>query len=170
MRKAFLRTPVAFSRISSYFGKRKHPVLSTVRNHNGVDYATRTGTPIKATGDGRVEFAGRKGGYGSTIVVRHGSMYTTLYAHMSKFAKGIRTGMTIRQGQVIGYVGSSGLATGPHLHYEFQVRGVHRNPLKVELPKAAPIAEEYLQDFMKKTRELAFQLDNLVNTQIASND
>ena len=170
MRKAFLRTPVAFSRISSYFGKRKHPVLSTVRNHNGVDYAARTGTPIKSTGDGRIEYAGRKGGYGRTVIVRHGNIYTTLYAHMSKLAKGIKSGKTINQGQVIGYVGSSGLATGPHLHYEFQVRGVHRNPLKVELPKSAPIAAEYLQDFKDQTRQLALQLDGLANTQIASNE
>ena len=170
MRKAFLRTPVAFSRISSRFGKRKHPVLSTVRNHNGVDYAARTGTPIKATGDGRTEFAGRKGGYGKAVIVRHGNVYTTLYAHMSKFAKGVKTGQTVRQGQVIGYVGRTGLATGPHLHYEFRVRGVHRNPLKVELPKASPIATEYLQDFRDQTRELALQLDNLTSTRIASND
>ena len=170
MRKAFLRTPVAFSRISSYFGKRKHPVLSTVRNHDGVDYAAPTGTPIKATGDGRIEYAGRKGGYGRAVIVRHGNKYTTLYAHMSKFAKGVKSGKTVHQGQVIGYVGSSGLATGPHLHYEFQVRGVHRNPLKVELPKSAPIAAEYLQDFKDQTRELALQLDSLANTQIASNE
>ena len=170
MRKAFLRTPVAFSRISSYFGKRKHPVLSTVRNHNGVDYAAPTGTPIKATGDGRIEYAGRKGGYGRAVIVRHGNKYTTLYAHMSKFAKGVKSGKTVHQGQVIGYVGSSGLATGPHLHYEFQVRGVHRNPLKVELPKSAPIAAEYLQDFKDQTRELALQLDSLANTQITSNE
>ena len=170
MRKAFLRTPVAFSRISSYFGKRKHPILSTVRNHNGVDYAARSGTPIKATGDGRIEFAGRKGGYGKTIIVRHGSTYTTLYAHMSKFAKGVKNGKAVRQGQIIGYVGSTGLATGPHLHYEFRVRGVHRNPLKVELPKAAPIASEYLSDFKNQTRDLALKLNRLGTTQIASSE
>ena len=170
MRKAFLRTPVEFSRISSRFGKRKHPVLSTVRNHNGVDYAARTGTPIKVTGDGRIEFAGHKGGYGKAVVVRHGGVYTTLYAHMSNLAKGIKNGKSVRQGQIIGYVGSSGLATGPHLHYEFRVRGVHRNPLKVELPKAASIAAEYLQDFQDQTRELALQLDSLASTQVASSN
>ena len=127
-------------------------------------------TPIKATGDGRIEFAGRKGGYGKTIIVRHGSTYTTLYAHMSKFAKGVKNGKAVRQGQIIGYVGSTGLATGPHLHYEFRVRGVHRNPLKVELPKAAPIASEYLSDFKNQTRDLALKLNRLGTTQIASSE
>ena len=130
MRKAFLRTPVNFTRISSRFNlKRKHPVLNTIRAHRGVDYAASTGTPVKATGDGTVAFAGKKGGYGNTIILKHGGTYSTVYAHLNKYANGVRTGKRVKQGQIIGYVGRSGLATGPHLHYEFRVNGVHRNPL-----------------------------------------
>ena len=137
MRKAFMRTPVNFSRISSRFNlRRKHPVLNTIRAHKGVDYAARTGTPVKATGDGVVVHKGTKGGYGRTVILKHGGKYTTLYAHMSKYAGSVKVGTRVKQGQTIGYVGSSGLATGPHLHYEFRVNGVHRNPLKVKLPKA----------------------------------
>jgi murein DD-endopeptidase MepM/ murein hydrolase activator NlpD len=132
MRKTFTRTPVPLSRISSRFNpNRKHPVLKTNRPHRGVDYAAKTGTPILATGDGKVAFKGRKGGYGRTVILSHGGKYTTLYAHMSRYKKGMRTGQRVRQGQTIGYIGSSGLATGPHLHYEFRVNGVHRNPLTV---------------------------------------
>src|SRR5690606_37885278 len=119
LRKAFIRTPVEFARISSRFNpNRRHPVLNRIRAHNGVDYAAPTGTPIKATGDGRVVHVGRKGGYGNTVVVQHGQRYQTLYAHMSRYASGIRVGSNVSQGQVIGYVGATGLATGPHLHYE----------------------------------------------------
>ena len=169
MRKAFLRTPVDFSRISSHFNlKRKHPVLNTIRAHKGVDYAARRGTPVKATGDGKIAHLGRKGGYGKTIIIRHGATYTTLYGHLNGYAKGMANGKSVRQGQIIGYVGSTGLATGPHLHYEFRVRGEHRNPLKVELPKAAPIADQYKQDFVHSTRSLVSQLDYLSGTQIAS--
>ncbi len=171
MRKAFLRTPVRFSRISSHFDmKRKHPILHTIRAHKGVDYAARTGTPVKATGDGKVTFAGWKGGYGKTIVVRHGGAYTTLYAHLSRLAKGMRSGKHVRQGDIIGYVGKTGLATGPHLHYEFRVKGAHRNPLKVKLPKASPIAPKLRPDFIERTRELVAQLDLLSRTQLASSD
>ena len=169
MRKAFLRTPVNFSRISSHFNlKRKHPVLNTIRAHKGVDYAAPRGTPIKATGDGKIAHLGRKGGYGKSIIIRHGSTYTTLYGHLNGYAKGLSAGKSVRQGQVIGYVGSTGLATGPHLHYEFRVRGVHRNPLKVELPKAAPIPEQYKQNFVQSTGALVARLDYLSGTQIAS--
>ena len=169
MRKAFLRTPVPFSRISSHFNlKRKHPILNTIRAHKGVDYAAPRGTPIKATGDGKIAFMGTKGGYGKTIIIRHGSTYTTLYGHMNGYAKGMDTGKSVRQGQTIGYIGSTGLATGPHLHYEFRVRGVHRNPVKVELPKAAPISPEYKAHFVESTQSLVAQLDNLSRTQIAS--
>lgn len=171
MRKAFLRTPVKFSRISSRFNlRRKHPVLHTIRAHRGVDYAAPTGTPVKSTGDGKIVFAGRKGGYGRAVIVRHGSTYTTLYAHLSKFTKRARAGRSVSQGQIIGYVGSTGLATGPHLHYEFQVRGRHRNPLKVELPKAPPIAAAYKADFLEQTRSLVTRLDLLSRTQLAVND
>lgn len=160
MRKAFLRTPVEFSRISSRFSTgRYHPVLNKIRAHKGVDYAAPTGTPIKATGDGKVAFVGDKGGYGKVVILQHGSRYSTLYGHMTRFAKGLRNGSRIRQGDVIGYVGSTGLATGPHLHYEFHVDGVHRNPLTVQLPDAAPIAREYKKDFLAKSEALLAQLD-----------
>ncbi len=159
MRKAFLRTPVAFSRISSRFSTgRKHPVLNKIRAHKGVDYAAARGTPIKAVGDGKVIFKGRKGGYGRVIILQHGSKYTTLYAHMNAYNKKLRNGSRIKQGQVIGYVGSSGLATGPHLHYEFRINGVHRNPLTVKLPSAAPISKKYRADFKVTAETLISQL------------
>ncbi len=170
MRKAFLRTPVKFSRISSRFNSgRLHPVLHTIRAHRGVDYAAPRGTPVKATGDGKVVFAGRKGGYGKTVIIRHGGTYTTLYAHLSRIAKRARAGRSVQQGELIGYVGSTGLATGSHLHYEFRVRGVHRNPLKVKLPKAAPIAARYKAAFKRQTRAALAMLDSLSQTQVAAN-
>ncbi len=160
MRKAFLRTPVKFSRISSGFSlKRKHPVLNTIRSHKGVDYAAPTGTPIKATGDGSVTYAGYKGGYGRVVIIRHGSQYDTLYGHMSRIAKGIRPGIRVKQEQIIGYVGKTGLATGPHLHYEFRVNGVHRNPLTVKLPKAKSIPKNEMNDFKAATQSLYAELD-----------
>ena len=163
MRKAFLRTPVNFTRISSGFSLgRKHPVLNTIRAHRGVDYAAPTGTPIKATGDGIVTFAGYKGGYGNVVILRHGEKYSTLYGHMSRFAKGISNGKRVKQGQAIGYVGMTGLATGPHLHYEFHVNGVHRNPLTVELPKALGIPGDLMADFRAKTNPVMSQLDNVI--------
>jgi len=159
MRKAFLRTPVKFSRISSRFtNKRWHPVLKRWRSHRGVDYAASRGTPIKATSNGKVSFKGRKGGYGKAIFIQHGKIYTTVYGHLNSYAKSIRKGSKVKQGQIIGYVGSTGLATGPHLHYELRVNGVHRNPLKVKLPKAHPIAKKYQQDFNNKAQPLLTQL------------
>ncbi|MFT7388234.1 MAG: murein DD-endopeptidase MepM/ murein hydrolase activator NlpD [Candidatus Endobugula sp.] len=159
MKKAFLRTPVDFARISSHFNlKRKHPILNRIRAHKGTDYAAPTGTPIKAAGNGKVEFAGTKGGYGRTVVLRHGQSYKTLYAHMHKYGKGIRTGARVKQGQVIGYVGKSGLATGPHLHYEFYKNGVVRNPVRVELPKAKSISKSLLANFTLETQPLVAQL------------
>lgn len=139
LRKAFLRTPVDFRRISSRFGTRFHPIYKKWKRHTGVDYAARAGTPIHATGDGKIVFRGRKGGYGNVIILKHGNTYSTLYAHMRGFARGMWPGRYVRQGQTIGYVGMTGLATGPHLHYEFRVHGVYRNPLTVRLPKARPI-------------------------------
>ncbi len=160
MRKAFLRTPLKFSRISSGFNlRRKHPVLNRIRAHRGVDYAAPTGTPIKATGDGKVILAGRKGGYGRTVIIKHGGTYKTLYAHMSSISRKVKTGTRVKQGQVIGYVGKSGLATGPHLHYEFQVNGVHRNPLTVKLPKAAGVQKTNLDHFRQQSESLLAQLD-----------
>lgn len=162
MRKAFTRTPVPISRISSGFNpNRKHPVLQTNRPHRGVDYAAATGTPILATGDGKVAFVGTKGGYGRTVILSHGGRYTTLFAHMSKYKKGISAGQRVRQGEVIGYIGSSGLATGPHLHYEFRVDGIHKNPLTVTLPKAEPIPGQYLAEFKTLSQPLLASLDNL---------
>ncbi|HSH29909.1 MAG TPA: peptidoglycan DD-metalloendopeptidase family protein [Thiohalobacter sp.] len=173
MRKAFLRTPVAFSRISSRFNlKRKHPVLNRIRAHKGVDYAAPYGTPIKATGSGKVVFQGTKGGYGRTVILQHGTRYSTLYAHMSRHARGLKTGSRVQQGQVIGYIGKSGLATGPHLHYEFRVAGVHRNPLTVELPAAEPIEARYRQDFESTTEQLLAALELAVpgsSSQVALN-
>ena len=167
MRKAFLRTPVNFTRISSRFNlNRKHPILNTIRAHRGVDYAASTGTPIKATGDGTVTFAGTKGGYGRTIILKHGGTYSTVYAHLHKYANGVRTGKRVKQGQIIGYVGKSGLATGPHLHYEFRVNGVHRNPLTVKLPKVESISKNDLPEFQKKVNPMLAELDRLTGRNV----
>jgi len=158
MRKAFLRTPVDFRRISSRFGRRHHPILNRMRLHKGVDYAAPRGTPIKAAGDGRVTFRGQKGGYGRTVIIQHGGSYSTLYAHMSRYRRGVYAGKRVRQGQVVGYVGSSGRATGSHLHYEFRVNGRHRNPLTVRLPNAAPINKKYKEDFLYHSQKILAQL------------
>ncbi|MCP4993332.1 MAG: peptidoglycan DD-metalloendopeptidase family protein [Gammaproteobacteria bacterium] len=168
MRKAFLRAPVDFRRISSRFTRaRYHPVLGKKRPHRGVDYSAATGTPIRASGDGRVIFRGKKGGYGRTIIIQHGGKYTTLYAHLSKYTRKVKSGSRVKQGQTIGYVGKSGLATGPHLHYEFRVNGVHRNPLTIKLPAASPIAKKYRSDFQQKILPLMTQLDVMTKTQVA---
>lgn len=164
MRKAFLRTPVNFTRISSNFNlQRRHPVLNTIRAHRGVDYAAPHGTPIKATANGKVLSVGTSGGYGKAVKLQHGGSIATLYAHMSRFARGLKSGDSIKQGQTIGYVGQTGLATGPHLHYEFLVNGAHRNPLTVELPKAEPIPNEMIDEFRNRTGPLLAQLDSLAN-------
>lgn len=169
MRKAFLRSPVKFSRISSRFtSKRWHPVLSKWRSHKGVDYAAPKGTPIYASGDGKVSFVGTKGGYGKTIFLQHGGKYTTVYAHMSRYAKGIKNGKRIKQGQIIGYVGSTGLASGPHLHYEFRVNGVHRNPLTIKLPAAEPINPSYQDHFSKEIKSYLSMLELMDDQSIAS--
>lgn len=169
MRKTFLRTPIELARISSGFNlKRKHPVLNRVRAHKGVDYAAGTGTPIRVTGDGKVVFRGVKGGYGRVVVVQHGQKYSTLYAHMSKYGK-YGKGTSVKQGQIIGYVGKSGLATGPHLHYEFRVNGVHQNPLKVSFPAASPIHKELLADFQKQSELLLAKLDTAKQPVLAQN-
>lgn len=170
MRKAFLRSPVDFRRISSTFQRERfHPVLGKKRPHKGVDYAAATGTPIKAAGDGKVIFRGIKGGYGNVVILQHGGKYTTLYGHMSRFNKGAVSGSRVKQGQVIGYVGQSGMATGPHLHYEFRVDGVHRNPLTVKFPDAAPIPREYKTAFQQQSQQLFAQLDLFRRVQVAAN-
>ncbi len=170
MRKAFLRTPVDFSRISSRFNpSRKHPIFKTDRPHRGVDYAAPTGTPIKSSGDGKIIHAGTKGGYGKTVIVQHGQSYTTLYAHMSRIKTGIKSGTRVQQGQTIGYVGSTGYATGPHLHYEFRINGTHRNPLTVPLPHASPLPKKELATFVPLASDLLAQLSNFRLTQLAKN-
>nr|VFK21269.1 MAG: Murein DD-endopeptidase MepM and murein hydrolase activator NlpD, contain LysM domain [Candidatus Kentron sp. LFY] len=169
LRKAFLRTPVEFSRISSRFQLRRwHPVLHRFRAHRGVDYAAPRGTQVKATARGKVTFVGRKGGLGRAIFIQHRGKYTTVYGHLHKYARGIKSGKSVRQGQVIGYVGSTGLATGPHLHYEFRVHGVHRDPLKVKLPQSEPIEARYRPDFHRKTKKFLAQLKVLSRTMLAS--
>ena len=151
LKKAFIRMPIPYARVTSGFTKaRKHPVLGRTRRHDGVDYGAGTGTPIHAAGDARVRFVGWKSGYGRTIVLDHGRGYTTLYAHMSRFGK-YKRGSSIKQGTVIGYVGSSGLATGPHLHYEFRINGVHRNPLTVTMPPPEPLKGAALVAFRAQT-------------------
>ena len=171
MRKAFLRTPVDFARISSHFNlKRKHPVLNRIRAHKGVDYAAKTGTPVKTTGKGKIIYRGHKGGYGRVVIVQHGQRYSTLYAHLSKYKYGLKVGSHINQGQIIGYVGMSGLATGPHLHYEFRVSGVHRNPLTVKLPHDRPIKKTLMAEFKLQTVPLLAQLEQAKKTLLAKNE
>jgi murein DD-endopeptidase MepM/ murein hydrolase activator NlpD len=155
MRKAFLRTPVEFTRVSSVFNPhRLHPILNLIRGHMGTDYAAPTGTPVHAAGDGRVSFEGRRGGYGNAVILAHTNSISTLYGHMSRFAKHIRVGSRVQQGDVIGYVGMTGLATGPHLHYEYLVNGVHKDPQTVHLPGAQPLPAEVLPEFRNVTAPL----------------
>jgi murein DD-endopeptidase MepM/ murein hydrolase activator NlpD len=161
MKKAFLRSPVDFTRISSRFSTgRKHPILNKIRAHKGVDYAAPRGTPIKAAGSGKVIFAGIKGGYGNVLILQHAGKYTTLYAHLQGFRRGIHRGSSVSQGQTIAYVGSSGLATGPHLHYEFQVNHRHVNPLTVKLPSAPKIAASKLAHFKLQTALVLTKLES----------
>lgn len=167
LRKAFLRTPVDVSRVSSGFGVRFHPILNRIKAHRGVDYAAPTGTPIRVTGDGKVAFKGLRNGYGKALIIDHGNGYQTVYAHMSQFRSDLKIGSTVKQGQVIGYVGQTGLATGPHLHYEFQVNGIHRDPLTIKLPSAAPISAAERKDFIEKTSRFAGLIDTLNKTNIA---
>ncbi len=169
VRKAFLRNPVDFTRISSNFNpNRRHPILNTIRAHRGVDYAAPRGTPIKASGDGKVIFRGTKSGYGKAVILQHGGNITTLYAHMSSFAAKARIGSRVRQGQTIGYVGATGLATANHLHYEYRVNGVHRNPRTVRLPDAEPIADEYREAFFAAAKPIMRELEQFKRGQVAS--
>jgi len=172
MRKEFLRSPIDFARVSSHFNlRRKHPVLNRIRAHKGTDYAAARGTPIRAAGDGKITYAGRKGGYGNVVIIQHGQTYKTLYAHISKFRKGIRKGARVKQGQVVAYVGSTGLATGPHLHYEFYVNGAVRNPVTIKLPKAQAVDKDELQRFYQQTQPLLAELNPEVpTTKIATGD
>lgn len=148
LRKAFLRAPLEFSRVSSRFNLyRRHPILNRMRAHRGVDYAAPIGTPVRAAGDGRVAFVGVKGGYGNVVELSHPGGVRTVYGHLSRFARGLRAGQTVDQGQLIGHVGMTGLATGPHLHYEYLKDGVHKDPQKVPLPKAEPVPTQHLPAF-----------------------
>ena len=168
VRKAFIRAPVDFTRISSTFDlARRHPILNTIRAHRGVDYAAPSGTPVRAAGDGIVSFRGSRNGFGNTVVVEHGGKITTLYAHLSRFGD-IRVGSRVQQGQTIGYVGMTGLATGPHLHYEYQVNGVHRDPQSATLASSEPV---YLSDadliaFQSTATPLWLQLDQYRPTRL----
>ncbi|WP_301116663.1 M23 family metallopeptidase [Pusillimonas sp. (ex Stolz et al. 2005)] len=165
MRGAFLRSALKFSRVSSTFGKRRHPIHGTYRNHNGVDYAAPTGTPIHATADGTVAFIGTQRGYGKTIILQHHGKYSTLYAHQSRFAKGLKKGSKVEQGQLIGYVGSTGWATGPHLHYEFRIGNRHVDPLSVDLPVARSLEGKDRQAFQAVVAEHKQQIAMLAALQ-----
>ena len=167
LRKSFLRTPVEFTRISSLFtAGRMHPILGTMRAHRGVDYAAPSGTPIHAAGDGRVVFRGWQNGYGNVVIIDHGRHYSTLYGHMSRIA-GLRNGEHVHQGETIGYVGMTGLATGPHLHYEFRVDGTHRDPLTVTLPKPEPLPAVELARFQRETAPQLAKLKTIEATRVA---
>ena len=160
MHKAFLRAPVEFSRVSSRFNSaRLHPILNRIRAHKGVDYAAPIGTPVKAAGDGRIRYAGVMGGYGNVVEIEHSSSIMTVYGHLSRFAHGTRVGTHVTQGTVIAYVGMTGLATGPHLHYEYRVNGVFKNPQTVVLPSAAPIDPRWREDFLARSAALLSSLD-----------
>jgi murein DD-endopeptidase MepM/ murein hydrolase activator NlpD len=161
--KAFLRSPVEFSRVSSGFGARFHPIFKNWRAHTGVDFAAPQGTRVLATADGHVVAVGPRGGYGNAVEIRHGTGITTLYAHLSRFAAGIRSGARVRQGDPIGYVGMTGYATGPHLHYEFKVAGIHQDPLRVALPKAEPVPGRLRSQFLQVANEARATID-LVST------
>jgi murein DD-endopeptidase MepM/ murein hydrolase activator NlpD len=162
LKRPFIRMPIPYARLSSGFGARRHPVLGRMRMHKGVDYAAGSGTPIMAAGDAKVEFVGWKGGYGRAVILNHGGGKTTLYGHMSSFSK-IRPGQRIAQGTVIGRVGSTGMSTGPHLHYEFRVNGVHRNPLSMTLPPPEPLNGSALAAFKNETRRALDKIREVEN-------
>jgi len=167
LRKSFLRSPLQFSRVTSRFGMRRHPVFRHWRAHQGVDYGAPVGTRVKATGEGVVAFAGWRSGYGNLVIVRHHGGYSTYYAHVRNFARGLRAGTRVAQGQTIAYVGSSGWATGPHLHYEFRVHGKHRNPLTMAFPSARPLSAGELPQFRRVAAPLVARLDRLRNSDLA---
>ena len=169
MRKAFSRNPLPITRVTSRFNpNRLHPIFKTRRPHRGVDYGAASGTPVHATGDGKVIFRGKKGGYGNTVIIQHGQRYTTLYAHLKNFSRSVKQGSSIKQGKTIAYVGQSGWATGPHLHYEFRVNGVHKNPLTVKLPPAKPVKKEEQSRFTAKSKTYIEQLNRLSTQHLAT--
>ena len=168
MRKALLRSPLELSRVSSGFGMRMHPLHKAWRAHQGVDYAAPAGARVRAVGDGIVEFAGRQGGYGNLVIVRHDSRHSTWYAHLQAFGRGIRNNARVAQGDTLGLVGQTGWATGPHLHYEFRISGAARNPLSVPLPAGTPVARQDMPAFRAHAQALTAQLDLLANSQVAA--
>ena len=170
LKKAFLKAPMDTVRITSRFNpKRLHPIFGVKRPHRGVDYGARTGTPIRVTGNGQITYRGWRGGYGKSIKVRHTNGYETFYAHMSKYGK-YKKGQMVKQGQIIGYVGSTGNSTGPHLHYEFRINGKHVDPLKMKFPAAGPIDAKYRDQFMRTSNFLLSQLDRIsLNEQLVQN-
>ena len=168
MRKALLRSPLELSRVSSGFGLRKHPFLQSWRAHQGVDYAAPAGTRVRAVGDGVVEFAGRQGGYGNMVIIRHDSRIATAYAHLKEFGRGIRNGARVAQGDTVGLVGQTGWATGPHLHYEFRIAGAAHNPLAVPLPAGSPVAQHDMDAFRARAQPLVAQLGLIANSQVAA--
>ena len=171
LHKSFLRSPLEFTRISSSFSTgRFHPILQHIRAHQGTDFAAPTGTRIKASGDGVVDFLGRQGGYGNVILLKHDNGVSTKYGHMSAFASGLRKGMHVNQGDIIGYVGMTGLATGPHLHYEFLMGGVHRDPMTVALPTSVPIDGKYKKEFAALSLDLMAQIEILGRSQVAAKE
>jgi murein DD-endopeptidase MepM/ murein hydrolase activator NlpD len=169
LHRAFLRTPVEFTRVSSRFNSaRLHPILNRIRAHKGVDYAAPTGTPVRAAGDGRIRFAGRSGGYGNLVEIEHSQSIVTVYGHLSRFAHGTHAGAHVTQGEVIAYVGMTGLATGPHLHYEYRVNGVFKNPQTVVLPGADPIDARWRADFLTRSAPLLASLELPAGPQLVS--
>lgn len=169
--KAFLRSPIEFSRVSSRFSlSRFHPILNKWRSHKGTDFAAPMGSKVRVTADGIVSVIGKQGGYGNVIMVNHQGRYTTVYGHLSRFAQGLHKGQHVAQGDTIGYVGMTGLATGPHLHYEFKVNGQQQDPLRVALPDAKPIDSSYLAAFQPVANELVARLNLLRNTNLAKLD
>ena len=161
LRKEFLRSPLEYTRISSGFGMRRHPFLRSWRAHAGIDYAAAEGTRVRAAGDGVVEFAGRRGGYGKVVILRHRGRTTTLYAHLSRFAPGVRRGTRVAQGDIVGHVGSTGWATGSHLHYEFQIAGRARNPYAIAMPAGEPVPAAGLPEFRRHAEPLVARLELL---------
>jgi murein DD-endopeptidase MepM/ murein hydrolase activator NlpD len=170
LRKAFLRSPLEFSRVSSGFGMRRHPIAKAWMKHKGIDYAAATGTRVRTVGDGIVDFVGVKGGYGKVVVVRHHGQYQTLYAHLSRFPAGLHRGQRVAQGDTIGFVGQTGWATGPHLHYEFFVGGTQRNPFSIAMPAAHPVPADKLAAFHAAAEPLLARLDLVANGDVARLD
>jgi murein DD-endopeptidase MepM/ murein hydrolase activator NlpD len=171
LKKAFLRSPLPFSRITSGFTMaRFHPILKAWRAHKGIDYGAPIGTPVKSVSDGTVEFIGQQHGYGNLLVIKHFGPYSTAYGHLSRFAQGLHHGSHVTQGQVVAYVGMTGMATGPHLHYEFRVNGVQHNPLAMNLPVAQPLSPAYRSLFAQTSQPWAARLDLIRDTNLAALD